>query len=235
MSTGSTHYWNLSLTHVAAVLTVCLLGSAAFGQDTRQSESKDHVQTLFRPGTGITGFGSMDTRFTRLRGEEALLLGIKGGIIFDGQLFVGLSGHGMVTPNRFIGQISSPGGVQVDRDLSLKFGYGGVELGYALAPAKVVHVYVPILFGAGVGEVVHKFDDQLDVNGVPFEEAVVDNSIFLVVEPGLQVEVNILPYMKVGFGGSYRQVFGVNLGFGIDDPSLSGWSGSFTVTWGVFR
>jgi hypothetical protein len=218
-----------------AVLAACLLGGVAFGQDSEHSGNEDHVQTLFRPGTGITGFGSMDTRFTRLRGEEALLLGIKGGIIFDGRLFVGLSGHGMVTPNRFTGQTSSPGGIQVDRNLSLKFGYGGVELGYALAPVKVVHIYIPVLFGAGMGEVVHKFDDQVDFNSVPYSEAVVDNSIFLVVEPGLQVEVNILPYMKFGFGGSYRQVFGANLAFGIDDPSLSGWAGSFTVTWGVFR
>ena len=63
----------------------------------------------------------------------------------------------------------------------------------------------------------------------------VENSAFLLFEPGLQLEVNVTQFMKIGLGAGYRMVQGTTLRNDITDDDLTYWTGNFSLIFGKFK
>ena len=63
----------------------------------------------------------------------------------------------------------------------------------------------------------------------------VENSAFLLFEPGLQLEVNVAQFMKIGLGAGYRMVQGTTLRNDITDDDLTYWTGNFSLIFGKFK
>jgi hypothetical protein len=60
-----------------------------------------------------------------------------------------------------------------------------------------------------------------------------ETTAFFVVEPGLEVEVNITRFFKIGIGASYRLVRESDLST-VSDNDLSGFSGGLSLKFGKF-
>lgn len=56
---------------------------------------------------------------------------------------------------------------------------------------------------------------------------------FFVVEPGLEVEINVTRFFKIGVGASYRFVRESDLTL-VSNDDLSGFSGGFSLKFGKF-
>jgi len=203
-----------------AIITifVILIGfaSIAFAQEgTSQIAKKDQMQTLFGFDSKITGYGSLDSKFTRINDKDAVLIGGHGGVIFNSYFYFGLGAYGLVTTNQFTGSFP-------EESLDMFMGYTGLMMGFNIMPKKVVHFSIPLFVGVGNLELEHK-------------NIFVENSSFLLFEPGLSLEINVVQFMKIGLGAGYRMVHGANLRNEIVDDDLSYWSGNFSLVFGKFR
>lgn len=191
------------------------LTSLVFAQDEQDKDKKkDQMQTLFSFDSRITGYGSLDTKFTRLNDKDAVIIGAHGGVIFNSYFYFGLGAYGLVTTNQFPS-------ATLDESFDMHMGYTGLMMGFNIMPKKVVHFSVPLFIGVG--------NLELEQNDV-----FVENSAFLLFEPGLQLELNVFQFMKIGMGAGYRMVQGTNLRNDISDEELTYWSGRFSIVFGKF-
>lgn len=178
-------------------------------------DKNDQMQTLFGFDSKITGYGSIDSKFTRLNNKDAVLVGGHGGVIFNSYFYFGLGAYGLVTNNQFAGSLP-------DESLDMFMGYTGLMMGFNIIPKKVIHFSIPLFVGVG--------NLELENNNV-----FVENSTFLLFEPGLNLEINVVQFMKIGFGAGYRMVQGTNLRNSISDDDLTYWTGNFSLVFGKFR
>src|SRR5512145_303239 len=86
-------------------------------------------------------------------------------------------------------------------DISLAGGYGGFFFEPVVFPKYPVHVSFPILIGAGGVAVVRDSDSDDDWEDDFKSEA---SDAFMVIEPGVEVELNITRFFKFCLGGYYR-------------------------------
>jgi len=114
-------------------------------------------------------------------------------------------------------------------DIDLRGGYGGLMLGFIIAPREVIHVTIPLFIGAGS---FHEIERQYDFNNFPRDVSLLTSS-FAVAEPGLQVEINVSKTVRLGVGGNYRLIQGTNFRE-ISDEDLSGFAGNITLKIGRF-
>lgn len=179
------------------------------------------IQSLLHRDNELSAMGMVDFKFTELIDTKALLLGAKAGMIINKRFLFGLGGYGIASNVQFG---SGPNGGQ---PLQLYGGYAGMLLGGVIAPEQVVHLSIPILLGAGGVEVsdAHYFPSFAD------SEFTIDRSAFFVVEPGLDIEVNVTRTLRVGIGASYRWVSGADLTT-LSDADLTDWSGNFSIRLG---
>ena len=214
--------------HIALLLALLTL-SSVYSQkyaDTYSPED-DKVKSLLGKGNDLNGFGALDLKVGDFVGERALLAGAYGGFIVNRRYLFGLAGYGLVTNVEFDGSI--PGQEDVKK-LNLHGGYGGVLIGVTIAPRELIHVSIPIVLGAGSWEVV---DKDFFVNNPADSEFTVENSVFFVVEPGLELEFNITKYFRIGAGATYRYIAGTELD-NINDDDTTGINAILSFRFGRF-
>jgi len=195
--------------------------SATLNGYSQGLDDPEEIKSLFSKENEIKGFGGIDINVTDIYSERTLMLGGYGGAIINKHVMFGLAGYGISTENQFRGQEGNM--------LNIEGGYGGLYLGAILFPNEVVHVTLPVLFGAGAFHVVDKqyFPMSFD------KEYVLESTALFVVQPNMQLEVNITRFMRVGVGATYRLIRGSDLR-NISDDELSNWGGTFSVKVGRF-
>ena len=218
---------NTDMKKLTAIMVCIVAATICFAQEDEYEESsRNEIKTIFSKETKATGFGAFDMTFTGMNDGYALLLGGHGGLIFNKKVMVGFGGYGITTPVKFEG-------IDPSEPLELTGGYGGFVLGYVLAPREVFHASFPMIIGVG-GMDVREADFRYDIND-PLINDRIENSIFVVIEPGAQMEINITRFFRLGVGLSYRFTEGVNLERNnITDEDTSGLAGNISFKFGGF-
>jgi len=161
------------------------------------------------------GYGGPRIGYTRIAGNDAMLVGGEGGWILNHHFIIGGAGFGLVT------QQPAPGALATTDDLSL--GYGGLLVGYTVRPHHLVHGTFGVLVGGGgVGS--HARAGGASRAG---------NDAFFVLEPNATMEVNLVEHVRAGLGLSLRLVRGIDTD-GLSNGDLSGVTGSMIVKFGKF-
>jgi len=149
------------------------------------------MQTLFNGG-GIYssgGYGAFNMAYANIDGLNTLYFGGQGGWVINHSFVVGGGGYGFTTDFRF------------DEELNARYqyngGYGGVLLEFMLKPSRIVHVNFPMLIGGGGV----RYTQDSDSSNSIFQE---DESSFFIFEPGVELQVNLLPFMRIAFGARYK-------------------------------
>ena len=194
-------------------LLICIL---AFGQE------ENGMKTMISKGTQINGFGSFDMKYTNLIDRPSLIIGAQGGVLLDHHFYVGGAGYGLATNVQFESN-------QDGETYNLKGGYAGVMLGGVIAPSSIVHLYIPVLVGAGSFDV---SDPDYNLGGFP-REITIESSAFFVIEPGLQLDINIARFFRLGLGGSWRFVEGSEFNL-VNNDDLSNWAAEISFRFGRF-
>ena len=158
-------------------------------------------ETLLSGEVSHGGFGGPVVKFTRINGQDAVLVGGRGGWVINHTFVIGGGGYGLVSDVR----PTVPGFFNQDK---LMLGYGGLELEFILQSDRVVHLAVPVLIGAGaVGYRTGYWGDDFDLN------LGIDNRFdtFFIIEPGVDLELNVASFFRINAGISYRHVAGVGV------------------------
>ncbi|MEO9483298.1 MAG: hypothetical protein ABJG47_07630 [Ekhidna sp.] len=210
-----------------SVFVLCTLTS--FGQkyvDTNNPKDEE-VKSLLSKNNDLNAFGALDIKVGDLMDERALLVGAYGGFIINRRYLFGVAGYGLVTNVEFEGLVP---GQATPKQLSLQGGYGGIVIGGTIAPRELIHISIPIVLGAGSLEVV---DKDFFTNNPADSEFTVENSVFFVAEPGIEIEFNITEYFRLGAGMTYRYVSGTELE-NVKDEDITGTTAMISFRFGRF-
>lgn len=175
-------------------------------------EPKD--ETLIRGKLDIGLYGGPIVKFTELNDDFAILVGGRGGFVFNHSFVIGGEGYGLVNDIEF-------DDLPPLRDQLLAFGYGGVFFEYINRPHKIVHLSIHSLIGGG------SLCYENYYYGYWYDD------VFFIAEPGVDLMLNITDHFRMGIGGSYRFVTGVNSS-GLRDADIRGPAGSLTFKFGHF-
>lgn len=209
---------------------VCILSTlVGLGQkyvDTNDPKDEE-VKSLLSKNNDLNAFGAVDIKVSDLMSERGLLVGAYGGFIINRRYLFGVAGYGLVTNLEFEGQVP---GQSTTKQLNLNGGYGGIMIGGTIAPRELIHISIPVVLGAGSLEVV---DKDFFANNPADSEFTVENSVFFVAEPGIEIEFNITKYFRLGAGMTYRYVSGTELE-NVKDEDISGTTAMISFRFGRF-
>jgi hypothetical protein len=164
------------------------------------------------------GYGGPFVMFGNINGQTGVFVGGQGGWIINHTFVLGGRGYGLVNE------------VDVEglENIKLEFGCGGALLEYVIASDKVFHASIQCMIGAG--------GVQYAVKDYTQEHDEIDYSIndaFFVLEPGVNLVLNITRHFRVSAGAAYRYVNGVEYE-DLSDSDISGVSGQILFLFGVF-
>jgi hypothetical protein len=206
---------------LATLIAVLGIVSGAFAQDN------DNIQTVFSKGKSSGGYGALTNKFSTIGGEYANLVGVYGGWYVNHKFLLGV-GAAATTNN-----IPVPDAFSVDpsRNMSYEYGQVGLVTEYVLGSNKTFHVAFNLFSGAGFTVQYERYgwnNDDFD-----FDQQEIDENWFFVAEPGVQLEINLLKWMRFSPGISYRAAFGSDAA-GLSDNALSDITYSATLKFGKF-
>lgn len=178
------------------------------------------------------GWGAPTTHYTRVMDKDALLVGLRGGWLINHRVTVGLAGQGLVTPiaNPSYDAYLEQNGEMLRPKSTFYMGYGGLLIEPIIAYASPVHVSLPLIIGAGGCGYGYKSRNTEQVHEFDYRE---DMQAFFVVEPGVELEMNLIPLVRLGVGASYRYTTDIDLPETSSD-ALRGFNAGVSIKVGRF-
>jgi hypothetical protein len=169
------------------------------------------------------GYGSFGGGYTIIDGKDAVTLSGRGAWIAGHSMAFGFAGTGFV--NSF-----SPGN-QPDRVVNFTGGYGGFLFEPILLPRFPIHLSFPVV--AGIGGIAYTSSFQPTNSWEYYDTWVEDTETYLIGEPGVELELNVLKFFRMAFGLSYRFTTDINWIYSGPDV-LEGWNAGMTFKFGKF-
>lgn len=211
-------------------LFLAMLGASLFAQNdsvpkkTDSNKEKSEIKTLFGSGKSQGAYVGFTMNYGLIDKQEALSLGGRLMWVVDHGMGLGFGGYGFAN-NIYMENVVNNHGY------NLVGGYGGVFIEPIVAPKSPIHVSFPMLFG--VGGVAYNSDYTWNSSGNNWDYYTEDASAFLVGEPGVELELNMVRFIRLSLGVSYRYTLGLNL-VNTKKDVLNGLSGGMTLKLGKF-
>jgi hypothetical protein len=212
------------------LIAALALSTSTFAQDSTA------MRTLLGGGRQLHhgGWGALSTHHTRIMDQDALLTGVRGGWIINHRVTIGIAGQGLTTTvkNPAFDAAALQRGDQLSRTSRFHMGYGGLLIEPVIAFRSPIHVSLPLIIGAGgAGYQTFHTPQLLDEAPEHFHHS--DAQAFFVVEPGIELELNVIPLVRVGIGASYRYTSAIDLP-GTPTDALHGLNAGVTLKIGKF-
>jgi hypothetical protein len=193
---------------------------------TYSQEEGEEIQTIFSGVSSNGIYGGLSLGYSEIDQRHAIIVGARGAWIINHSLGIGLSGK--VFANEY--EYDALEG----EDVNLQGGYGGFLIEPILGGQQRIHLSVPILIGAG--GIVHadEYDhDRYYDDYHSHRDYINDSEAFFVLEPGVELELNMLRFFRISLGGYYRYTSQIDL---YDTPSdvLNGFSYEIAFKFGKF-
>ncbi len=164
---------------------------------TNHSNQKE-MKTLFSGDYHSGAYFAINFKGHNYLGEDVLFLGAKMAGVINRSLAIGMEINSMLPS------------VEVD-DIELKYlpeggsmrpviGYGGLIIEPIIMSNQPVHITFPVLFGVGWVGYLRDWNEELQEG----EKDLLDDAVFFIVEPGVNVEFNLTRHTRLGLGLSYR-------------------------------
>jgi len=187
-------------------------------------------ETLLDGESGIESgfFCGPEFKFSTIGNDFAYLPGVRAALIIDHRVTLGLAGYWLesdlettVSRTNYIPETYKETPVS-GATYTIDMEYGGFVLGYIFLPEQPVFLAMNTLVGGG--EVTS--EDTLTRRA--------ESDEFFIVEPSINVGMNVTPWFRVLVGASYRWVNGVRGVTGVSNDDMSGLSGMILLKFGWF-
>jgi hypothetical protein len=201
---------------IITLLFLALIVQVSIAQEKDEKiKEEDSMQTLFtKDNLKFTGgYLSPIVKVGDVYEDISLFVGGKMGFTFNEHFTIGLAGFGLTTNSNF--DINNN---PLD-PASIRMGYGGLNLEYTFFSNKKIHFTIPVMIGAAGISV---YEDNDDNNGDFLFDNYnkIENSAAFVVEPGVNIELNLFKFFRLNIGAAYRLVEGTALEY-LSDEDLS--------------
>lgn len=188
-----------------SIAMLCLMNAVfAIAQDNQNKENKQVTQTLFKNPQHIGWYVAPAFAYSKLDERNVYWGGFFGGVIFDHSFSLGLGGYGITNELKY-------SNISPIQDLYLYGGYGGLKMEYTLNPLKAVHVSFPLVIGGGtLSYNKHSMHDYNSGNN-NFQDESFAHDNFFVIEPGITMGVNLIRFIRLDAGVTYRYAPNIEL------------------------
>jgi hypothetical protein len=204
------------------LLVAVIFVSTAVAQD---NEKQEEFKTLFGNGKSTHGgYGGLSINYSQIDGEDAILVGARGGWIINHGVMIGIGGYGFANDMNYDKTIDG-----YYDNYSLAGGYGGLIIEPIIGAKWPVHVTFPILIGAGGVALINNYYGEPNWDYYYSDES----DAFFVIEPGIEIEMNMVKFMRLAVGGYYRYTSDLYLS-DTDSHVLDGFSVGLTMKFGKF-
>jgi hypothetical protein len=156
---------------------------------------EDEIITLSGNHEHSGGYGGIFFKGTSFNNQALLITGLRGAWVVNRSFGIGLDLNGII-PTAKYPEIDPVG---LDQAI-LVGGYGGLLLEPVLWSNKIVHLTFPMSIGAGWLGYVEDWENY----EYYYDGDLYDNDVFWYFEPGINVEVNVASFFRVGVGVSKR-------------------------------
>jgi len=193
----------------------------AFNISAQDEEKKtEEIRTLF--GSHIStngGYGAFSPRYTFIDGLSAFGNGGRGGWIINHRFVIGGGGYGYNSISRTDNYTDTD-----KKEYKFNLGYGGFMIETIISPLSPIHVSIPILIGGGDISYIEATNNNKDASG--------EHDNFFVIEPGIEIEANLIRWMRISAGTYYRYTSDINLKYP-DDKKIADKGALRGVTFGL--
>jgi len=213
---------------IITLLFIALFAQVSFAQEKDEKvKEEDSMQTLFtKDNLKFTGgYLAPEVKVGNVHEDISLIIGGKMGFTFNEHFTIGLAGYGLTNNSNF----------DINNDpldpARIGMGYGGLNLEYTFFSNKKVHFTIPVVVGAAG---IYVYEDDGDFFSDQFNE--IENSAAFVVEPGVNIELNLFKFFRIDLGASYRLIEGTAFdnNIGLNDEDLSDLSFNVGFKFGFF-
>ncbi len=167
-------------------------------EEKKQRIKDDEIKTIFGRNRSNGGYGAFSITYSEIDRKNAIQFGGRGAWIIDHSLAIGFGGTGFLNDYNY--------DAILDQNVNLAGGYGGLYIEPILAPRFPFHISFPILLG--VGGIAYTTDNS---NDHPLHNYIEDTDVYLIAEPGVELEFNILRYFRIALGAYYRYTSDIHL------------------------
>ena len=174
-------------------------------------------ETLISGQIESGGYGGPLVQIGQIHGGTGLFVGGQGGWIINHRFVIGGKGYGLVN-------IVNIGNAQ---NLKLEFGCGGALLEYIISPNKLIHFSIQSMIGAGGVRYAVK-DYTKDHDEVNYTA-----DAFFILEPGINLILNVTKIFRIGAGATFRYINGVKYE-SMTNSDLNGLSAHILLKFGEF-
>lgn len=176
-------------------------------------ENTNEVRTIFGSSEDKSngGYGALMVNYGRVMERDAIVIGGRGAWVIDHNFGLGMGGYGFMTDPKmdlFLGE-----------EYQVSGGYGGLIFEPIIAAKSPVHLSIPILIGAG-GIVYNQHWQENDYE--EDFESYEDSDAYFVLEPGVEVEFNMLKFFRLGLSVTYRYTSNIHLNYKSSDMAIGG-------------
>jgi hypothetical protein len=212
----------INLMLLSGILTFAQVDDEVMQEEVRQ----DDIKTLFHKGRGgsIGGYGELSILYTQIDNRDAFVFGARAGVLMGHMMTIGICGSGFFNDPQYYSGITEK--------ISIAGGYGGLFFEPILLPRFPVHVAIPVTIGVGGVAFARMYNyDEYD-DYYPEE-----SDAYFVIEPGIEVELNITKFFRFSIGGYYRYTTDVDMMIGtqsVPKDILQGFSGGVNFKFGKF-
>lgn len=209
---------------VTIMIFILMGGLVAFSQEDESimTGNDKQLQTLFGDPVSHGAYGGLSFYYSSIDGKNAYLAGIRGGWIIDHRLVIGLAGFGFANDIYMDDVLNGKG-------FDLVGGYGGLLIEPIIMPRYPVHLSFPVIIGAGGAAYI----DQHYWNNEYHDWFTEDSDAFFVIEPGVEVEINLINHFRIAFGVSYRHTEDLKL-INTNTDVLNGFNYGMSLKFGKF-
>lgn len=173
--------FNLNKEVFVLISILILLASEASGQEN------DSAHTLFSSDVKVSEIWTPEVKINSIQGDIGTLIGFYGGAVFNRSVLLGISG-----------------GVNLSHP-RVNYGYFGVVGQYIYKPANLWHCSGQILLASGSTK-----DYENPKSGLLDNFWNISGASFMLIEPGINLELNLSRKLTLLAGISYRFVTGLN-------------------------
>lgn len=201
---------------LSLVLISLIIGTFSYSQQTNSMRLSNESGEK-----SIVGFGGPLLSGTQIHNNFGLLLGGKGGVIFNGKFAFGGIGMGLINKPEFNRKSLDENGMPIKITSSL--GAGGIFVEYIVNPGCPVIFSVPVnIMGGGVSVKEIEPNQKIESSGI------------FIVEPGVNISFAVSKNFRPAFNISYRKEFGVSME-NIDKSDISGLNIGVVLKFGNFQ
>lgn len=191
-------------TYVLLIILICGLVPISHAQvDTDSEPQDDGMQTLFGDVHSHGGYLGISTLYTQLNNKDGIQIGGRMAYVMNHSLALGFGGYGILTPMDYDLKLDP----SRNYEYMLAGGYGGFFIEPILFAKYPVHLAFPFMIGGGGLAYVNT---NTDWNTDQYNEPEATEAFFF-VEPGIELELSLLKFLRFSAGVHYRYTSPVTL------------------------